>query len=799
MNNTLSGEDQGMKAGIGGKRIEGRLSADAAVGLLAAVLGFGTLAWLELAHVHVLAAGPGAGSVHVVRDAILILPLALAATFWGLRSPWRGSYDLTRVAARIAVAFGGLLAPAALAHGSLHAADEGAVAHAAPPGSASGSEMLAHGGGFAGDLLHAATDTMLALPFAFALTLIALVVLSRRDPAALVASTTRRLLMVGASALVVAGAAVAVPVSGAASPDYGKFSMPLVIPPVLTGANIDIDIAETQEQILPGSPTTMWTYNGSFPGPIIRRPAGVPTNVTFTNHLPASAGSLSVHHHGTQAPEQDDGHPSRFLIAPGASKTYTYPGIDDGAPERAAPQWYHDHRDMVTGRNVWMGLMGAFIYDDALEQSLDLPQGAYDVPLMVTDREFDAGNQIPYTFVSSGTFGDVILVNGVPQPFLEVGDRRYRFRLYNTSNRRDYSFSLSNGQAMTQIGTDSGLLPAPVSRTSIRLGPAERADVVIDFAGHLGKDVVLQNGDAALGPGDRDGEVMQFRVTQDLTDDSSEVPPTLRPVFATDTPVTTRVWNFDRRGGQWTINGAGFDPSRVDAQPVLGTTERWVFRNTTTLPHIAHVHLGDQKLVSRNGQPPAPYERVKESWYLAPGDEVVVDIKFADYVGTFIFHCHVLEHEDDAMMTQFQTVRPPQPQPPGGATVPDSIAPPADPGGGAQPPAPGAAVTTPRLSRAVRILSPKRLGSILLRGVRFEAAVPARGAVLRAELRVRGQRVAVERRRRLSRGRVTVTMTLSRAEKARLRRLLAGRAYVAAQLRVTAAGETHVARFDIRR
>ncbi len=474
----------------------------------------------------------------------------------------------------------------------------------------------------------------------------------------------RRLLAAAVTALALAGAALVPSAGDAISPAYVKFSQPLTMPPVLTGQDIEIDIAETQQQILPGATTTMWTYNGSFPGPIIRRPTGVPTRVSFTNNLPASAGSLSVHHHGAQAPEADDGHPTSFLIAPGARKTYTYPALDDGAPERAAPQWYHDHRDMVTGRNVWMGLLGAFILDDAFEQSLNLPRGDFDLPLMVTDREFDAGNQIPYTAVSSGTFGDVILVNGVPQPFKEVGDRRYRLRLYNVSNRRDYSFRLSNGQAMTQIGTDSGLLPAPVQRTSIRLGPAERADVVVDFAGHLGENIVLENADAAFGPGDRDGEVMQFRVTQDLVDDSSPVPAALRPLFETGAPVITRVWNFDLTGGQWTINGKGFDPDRVDAKPVLGTTERWVFRNPTTLPHLAHVHLADQKLVSRNGQPPAAHERVKDTWYLAPGDEVVVDVKFSDYPGRFIFHCHVLEHEDDSMMTQFETVAPPPPPPP---------------------------------------------------------------------------------------------------------------------------------------
>ncbi len=497
----------------------------------------------------------------------------------------------------------------------------------------------------------------LALPVAFLLSLGALALLRRRREGTVIPAAPRRRLVLTVSALVVAGASVIVPTSGAATPDYPKFTMPLVIPPVLTDRDITLTMAETQEQLLPGGPpTTMWTYNSSFPGPTIRRPTGVPTNVTIKNDLPASAGSMSTHHHGAQTTEDSDGQPSRYLIAPGASKTYTYPAIDNGAPERAAPQWYHDHRDMVTGRNIWKGLLGAFIYDDAFEQSLNLPKAEHDIPLMVTDREFDADNQIPYTFQSNGVFGDVILVNGVPQPFYEVGDRRYRFRLYNVSNKRDYSFRLSNGQTMTQIGTDSGLLPAPTPRTSIRLGPAERADVVIDFAGHLNENIVLENGDAEFGPGERDGEVMQFRVTRDVTETSSPVPANLRPLAATDAPVRTRIWDFDRAGGKWTINGKGFDPDRVDAKPILGTTERWVFRNPSTQAHLVHVHLGDQKLVSRDGQPPRSFEKLKDTWYVGPGEEVVVDIPFTDYAGTFIMHCHVLEHEDDGMMTQFQTV-----------------------------------------------------------------------------------------------------------------------------------------------
>jgi FtsP/CotA-like multicopper oxidase with cupredoxin domain len=506
-----------------------------------------------------------------------------------------------------------------------------------------------------------------------------------------------------------------------------------------------------------------------------------------------------VHHHGTQAPEKDDGQPASYLIGTGESRTYSYPGIDNTAPERAAPQWYHDHRDMVTGRNVWRGLVGAFIYDDPFEQALNLPKGDYDVPLMVADRLFDDTNQIPYTFASAGVFGDVILVNGVPQPYFEVADRRYRFRLYNISNRRNYSFQLSNGQPITQIGTDSGLLPAPVPRTSILLGPAERADVVIDFGGMpVGTEVVLQNGDAPFGPGDRDAEVMQFRVARDETDTSSPVPPTLRPVIQTDEPVVERLWNLDQEDG-WTINGKRFDPNRVDAYPVLGTTERWTFRNTTSLPHIAHTHLGDQKLVSstRNGQvqPPQPYERTKESWYLAPGDEITFDIKFTDHLGKFVFHCHVLEHEDSAMMTQFQTVAPPTPPPP------PAVVPPPPPPVIGPPVTPPAIVPPPpkadTLSRTVRILSSKRLRNILRRGVRFEAAVPKNGSSLRAELRVRNRRIGVESRSRLDRGRVRVTLKLTRSERTRLTRLLRGRRKATAQLRVTSGGETRSARFTI--
>ena len=749
---------------------------------------------MEALHANVLSVEAAAGSSHFVRDGLLLLPLSLVAALWGMRPERRRGPGLSRAAAGTAVAFAVLLTPGAAAHTALHNADEAGVAHADGPGGTAALGMAQESHGLASTLLHGVTDAMLALPVAFLLSLGALVLLRRRGERLVLCAAPRRRLLLTASTLVVAGAAAVVPVSGAASPDYPKFSMPLVIPPTLTGQNINLTMAETQQQILPGDTTRMWTYNGSFPGPIIRRPTGVPTNVTIRNDLPESAGSMSTHHHGAQTTEDSDGQPSDYLIPPGASKTYTYPAVDSGRPERAAPQWYHDHRDMVTGRNVWMGLAGMFIYDDPFEESLNLPKGEYDIPLVVADRQFDAGNQIPYTFLSNGVFGDVILVNGVPQPFHEVAARRYRFRLYNISNKRDLRFRLSNGQPITQIGTDSGLLPEPVSRDSILLGPAERADVVIDFAGHRGENIVLENAAAAFGPGERDAEVMQFRVSnEEVTDTSSPVPAALRPLPPTGPPVVTRTWNFDRTNQRWTINGKGFDPNRVDAQPTLGTTERWVFRNPTSQAHQVHVHLNDQKLVSRNGQPPPAYERLKDVWHVDPGEEVVVDIPFSDYVGKFVIHCHVLEHEDDGMMTQFQTLPSPSAPP---------HPPPATPGPAGGGPAGGTGSTSKpadRLSRRIRILSSTRLRPILRRGLRFEAAAPVNRATLRASLSVKGRRVASVRRTRLSRGRVRVTLKLSRRGKARLRRLLSVRRRVGAQLKVTAGAETRRLRFTIRR
>ncbi len=409
--------------------------------------------------------------------------------------------------------------------------------------------------------------------------------------------------------------------------------------------------------ILDGPPTYMWTYGGIYPGPTFRRPTGQTTRVTFSNNLPAIAGAMTVHHHGSHALPIDDGQATGapYLFGPGTSRTYTYSGREDGGNERGTMEFYHDHRMGEAGLNVWMGLQGLWILDDPADPAT-LPSGTYELPLVIADRQFDDQNRIIYYYDQFGTYGDTVLVNGVYQPYHDVADRKYRLRILNGSNARIYILTLStdpskvgNGQPFTQIGTESGLLPGAVTRTAMDFGPAERLDVVIDFAGKFGQEIYLMDAYQVV-------PLLKFRVSQHAASDPSSVPATLRPLPDLGSPTAFRSFSFDFTSNRWTINGRSFDPGRVDARPLLGSTEQWTFTNPTGSTHLVHIHDVDQQCVSRNGQPPYAYEAMKETWSVAPGETLVLKLRFTDHVGTYMLHCHILEHEDDGMMTLFEVV-----------------------------------------------------------------------------------------------------------------------------------------------
>ncbi len=184
----------------------------------------------------------------------------------------------------------------------------------------------------------------------------------------------------------------------------------------------------------------------------------------------------------------------------------------------------------------------------------------------------------------------------------------------------------------------------------MEMGPAERLDVVVDFAGRLGQELYLMDTYKVT-------PLLKFRVTQHLTDGST-IPSTLRPLPDIGEPTVTRNFSFDFTSDHWTINGLGFDPNRIDARPVLGTTEKWIFTNPTGTTHMVHIHDVDQQCLSRDGGPCYPYETMKETWSLGSGETLELKLRFTDHVGKYMFHCHILEHEDDGMMTQFEVVAP---------------------------------------------------------------------------------------------------------------------------------------------
>lgn len=460
-----------------------------------------------------------------------------------------------------------------------------------------------------------------------------------------------------------------------------RYQVPLPIPaqlaPVATDAHTDtFEITQqvTRLRILPEMTTTAWTYNTSFPGPTIVSRSGRRTIVRHRNALPVP---VVVHLHGAHTPADHDGYPTDFLLPytgqPFADnmarnsvvgqREYVYP-----MNQRAATLWYHDHRMGYTGSAVWRGLAGFHLVRDDEEDALPLPRGRRDIPLMITDRAFATDGSFRYPAAErggvtgeymNGVLGDVILVNGAPWPVLQTDPARYRLRLLNASNARRYRLQLDpqppGGSALVQIGSDGGLLARPVGHDSIDIAPAERFEVVVDFGRYpRGASVRLVN---LLGA-ESTAEVMRFDVVGTDRSDDSAILERLS-TGATDLDrhqaVATRTFLFRQdRSGVWTINDLPYQPGRALARPTIGTTEIWRF--ITEFHHPVHVHLNSFQVLSRNDRAPGRFDNGwKDTVDVRPAEAVEVLTRFTDYTGSYLLHCHNLEHEDMAMMADFLT------------------------------------------------------------------------------------------------------------------------------------------------
>jgi spore coat protein A, manganese oxidase len=447
---------------------------------------------------------------------------------------------------------------------------------------------------------------------------------------------------------------VAVRSSGAAAA-ADAFQVDLQVPPTLvpvsstaTEVRYELAIAEGRAEIIPGTLTPVYGYDGIYPGPTIRARQGRTSVVRVTNAL---TFNQNVHLHGGLVPAASDGHPMQ-LIAPGDSFTYTYPNTQE-----AAPLWYHDHAHGLSARTMFYGLAGFYILEDDRERELELPSGDFDVPLVIQDRAFNEDGTLQYTEnIDEGFLGDTIVVNGSVSPRFAVKRALYRLRFLNASNARDYSLRLSNGDPLIQVAGDGGLLEAPVPRTAVPLAPAERVDVLVDFRRlRAGTRVQLTNG---LGSGGT-ATVMRFDVTRG-TGDSGRVPALLRPREAIPAHVATRRWDlmFSTSGTpQWQMSGIGFDMDRIDARAQLGTTERWLFVNGSHRAHPMHIHGVHFRVLERSTGVVHPGDRAwKDTVMVAVGETVIVQPYFARNRGRFVFHCHNLEHQEKAMMLQLEIV-----------------------------------------------------------------------------------------------------------------------------------------------
>ncbi|MFJ9775883.1 multicopper oxidase family protein [Kitasatospora sp. NPDC101157] len=468
---------------------------------------------------------------------------------------------------------------------------------------------------------------------------------------------SRRVLLKAGAAAGVAGALSAAPPVRAAAPAPDPFvvrlPVPPVIEPVLRTDGFDLyrmTLREADTRILPGVTTRVRTFDGHFPGPTVRAVRGRPVLIQQVNRLDHP---VAVHLHGGHVPQPSDGHPMD-LIEPGAARTYYYPNDQPGAT-----LWYHDHAHMLEAENLYRGLSGTYLLTDEEEERLPLPRGRYDIPLMFRDAALAADGSLVYD-VHAMAARATLMVNGVARPYLPVAARRYRLRLVNSSNDRVLALRLADGAEFTQIASDGGLLPAPVRTTAVALWPAERAEIVVDFGTRRpGQQVVLEN--LAPYPGES-AEVMRFDVTHRAAD-PSRVPERLRPLPEPGRPQVERTFTMtsDLLHDRYLINGKEFDMDRIDITPRLGVEEVW----TVTVPadayamaHTFHTHLAQFRVLDRNGQPPAPEEAgLKDTVGMMPGDTVRLQVRFTDYPGRYVYHCHMMGHSSLGMMGQMEISR----------------------------------------------------------------------------------------------------------------------------------------------
>ena len=479
-------------------------------------------------------------------------------------------------------------------------------------------------------------------------------------------------------------------------------------------------------------PQTLWGFDDGTgarsPGPTYQAFYGKPQLTRNTNSLPPvtqvnntgfGMPSVTTHLHNAHNPSESDGNPCDFYSSGFFCDQY-YPNVlagfnSDHAPngdinEALSTLWYHDHRVDFTSQNTYKGLAGFYCLFNQFDTGdsstgFHLPDfPAHDIPLLFADRVYDPDGELVFDlFNLDGILGDKFLVNGVIQPFLTVEPRRYRFRLLDTGPSRFYEFFLTNLSSLTTtnpfwlIGTDGNLIPTPVQVQSVRIGPAERVDIIIDFSkftagsilylenrlnqlngqGPVAVDsqvapqnstttectTVLNSSQPAIKAAGAGNLVLQFRVSSAKVTDNS-VDPATHPSFyqlpsTNVAPRIVRTFKFDRLNGQWSINGQFMDCTQFRFAVQQNSSEQWLLTNLTgDWTHPVHIHLEEHQILTRNRVAPTVPADIgrKDVTQLHPNERVQLFFRFRDWTGKYPIHCHNVVHEDHSMMALWHVV-----------------------------------------------------------------------------------------------------------------------------------------------
>ncbi|HUG15304.1 MAG TPA: multicopper oxidase domain-containing protein [Thermomicrobiales bacterium] len=444
-----------------------------------------------------------------------------------------------------------------------------------------------------------------------------------------------------------------------------QLNVPPLLEPTIDAQDrlvFDLRFSAGQTELLPGTQTPTWGLNGTYLSPTLRATRGDEVVVHVENGVDEPT---TLHWHGMRLPAVMDGGPHQ-LIEPGDTWSPAWT-VD----QPAATLWFHPHLHGRTANHVYRGAAGLFLLDDDEASALEIPSdyGVDDVPLIIQDKQFHDGGELDdrgHLLGSNGVLGDEILVNGTHAPHFEATTTLVRFRVLNASNARVYNLGFTDGREYMLIGTDSGLLEAPVSLTRLLLSPGERAEIVVRVT--PGDEALLRSYPLDIGldfwnrrmsGADDTFDILLVRGAAQLTD-SPALPATLASIDRPEEAeaITTRSFRLSGRS----INGESMDMARIDAVVEAGSVEIWEIRNSSGNLHSFHVHDIHFAILDIDGAAPPPHLRGwKDTVFMRPGGAVRIIARFGEHTDPetpYMFHCHILFHEDDGMMGQFVVIEP---------------------------------------------------------------------------------------------------------------------------------------------